>query len=143
MASIFSKIIAGEIPGSFIFQDEHWVGLLDLFPVSPGHLLLVPTVEVPLFGDLPAPVSSAYGATLSTACRAMYAALGCDAVSVLIRDGAAAGQEIPHVHVHLVPRWQGDKPHHFAGGSYGADDEAVKAAMAAMQVKLSRAWATV
>ena len=53
MASIFSRILAGQIPGEFAFRGEHWVGLLDLHPVSPGHLLLIPVQEAARWHELP------------------------------------------------------------------------------------------
>lgn len=140
MSSLFSKIIAGDIPASFIFRDEHWLGILDLFPVSPGHLLVIPTAEHAKLHDLPADTLAAMGPTLARATSCLYAALGCDAVSVLLRDGAAAGQEIPHVHWHLIPRYTGDEPHAFSGGSYGKDEHMVQSAMADMVAKLQAAW---
>ena len=140
MASLFSKIHAGEIPAAFIFRDEHWFGILDLFPVTPGHVLLIPSQEAPLIQELPAGALATMGDTVSRACACLRSALGCDAVSVLVRDGAAAGQEIPHVHIHCIPRYNGDEAHHFSGGSYGDDEHMVRAAMDDMVAKLSAAW---
>lgn len=140
MASIFTRIIAGEIPGAFVHHGPAWVGLLDRFPVAPGHLLLIPRRECPLLANLDADSLAALGPTVAAGTACLTKALGCDAVSVLVRDGAAAGQEVPHVHVHLIPRTQGDRYHDFAGGSYGTDDAAINAAMAAMAERLSAAW---
>ena len=137
MASIFSRILAGQIPGEFAFRGEHWVGLLDLHPVSPGHLLLIPVQEAARWHELPSAALESYGAVLARASRALYRELGCAALSILLRDGPAAGQEVPHVHVHLVPRQDGDAPHRFSGGSYGMGE----ASLAAMGERLRRAWA--
>lgn len=139
MPTLFTRIINGEIPGAFVFRDEHWVGFLDLFPVQPGHLLLVPRCEAALLEQLPAPVLATLGPVTARATACLTKALGCDAVSVLLRNGAAAGQEIPHVHVHCVPRRQGD-PGGFKPGRYGPDDAAVRTAMTAMAARLATAW---
>ena len=138
MTSIFSRIIAGDIPGCFVFQDPRWIGLLDLYPVSPGHLLVIPRQEAPRLAELDGPSLSAMGPTLARAHRCLYQTLGCDAVAMILRDGPAAGQEVPHVHFHLVPRRAGDNPHDFASGSYGPDPQAAMTEMAKM---LSQAWA--
>ena len=140
MASLFSKIIAGEIPGAFVFKEDLWVGILDLFPVAPGHLLLIPTHEAALIKDLPAETLAAMGDVVKRATGCLYAALGCDAVSVLVRDGSAAGQEIPHVHIHCIPRTEGEEPHAFSGGSYGTSDAERDAAMQAMVARLGAEW---
>lgn len=146
MSSLFSKIIAGDIPGAFVAQEEHWVAILDRFPSAPGHLLLIPRHEAPLLAQLAseAPQAAAnMGDIIGRGCDCLYAALNCDAVSVLIRDGAAAGQEIPHVHIHLIPRFAAEgKSHHFSSGSYGANDEAINQAMAEMAKKLITYWST-
>ena len=147
MSSIFSRIIAGDIPGSFVAQEANWVALLDRFPAVPGHLLLIPRYEAPLLADLPTEVASDMGSLIGRGTTCLYQALNCDAVSVLVRDGAAAGQEVPHVHIHLIPRYQGgtntaSQAHHFASGSYGPDDDAINAALAAMASKLQQTWPT-
>ena len=90
--------------------------------------------------DLDEATLAAMGSVIARTSAAMKKALGCPAVSILVRDGEAAGQEIPHVHVHLVPRYEGDKAHHFKGGSYGDTDEARAAAMSAMAEKLQAAF---
>lgn len=140
MASLFSQIAAGEVPASFVFRDERWFGILDLFPVRPGHLLLVPTREAALVQDLDAETLAELGPTVARATRCLRAALDCDAVSVLLRDGSAAGQEIPHVHIHCIPRDSGDEPHDFGGQRYGESEHMVQSAMDEMVAKLTDAW---
>ena len=140
MATLFSQILAGDIPGTFVQRDESWATMLDLFPVSPGHLLLIPTFEAQYWHHVPAPVQAALGGWIAAGTQALRATTNCAAVSVLLRDGAAAGQEIPHVHWHLIPRFDGDQPHDFRGGSYGSDDANRAAAMQAMADRLQAAW---
>lgn len=133
MASIFTRIINGEIPGAFILRSERWVAFLDVNPVAPGHTLLVPRHEVTLLPDLDPAALAETGAWLSRIDRALRAVTSCAAVSILLRDGPAAGQEVPHLHWHLIPRHQGDQPHAFAGGHYPDDAgrEQMRSALAA------------
>jgi len=138
MPSLFSRIIAGEIPAQKIFEDERWICILDLFPVEPGHLLLIPRHECRFVADLPAEDLVTLGMVVGRGTALLKQALGCPAVAVLIRDGEEAGQEIPHVHVHLVPR-TAESGKGFAPGSYGDTDEARDAAMAAMADRLRAA----
>ncbi len=137
MPSIFSRILAGDIPGAFVHRDALWAVMLDINPVAPGHLLLVPIHEAALLPELPAATLAALGALLARADRCLRAATGCAAVSVLLRDGPEAGQEVPHVHLHLIPRAAGDDPHAFAGGSYGPDRQV---ALETMRAALAAAW---
>ena len=108
MASIFTKIINGEIPGHFILQRSDVVAFLDVFPRSSGHTLVVPTRETQYLRYLrPEEVSSLFVAVHQVA-RRLHEILGCEDCSIIINDGPAAGQEIPHIHVHIIPRWPDD-----------------------------------
>ena len=142
MATLCSKILAGDIPGTFVQRSDKWAAMLDLFPVSPGHMLIIPTTEVQYWHELPVNEQAQVGLWLAAGTQALRAALGCPSVTVLLRDGPQAGQEIPHVHWHLVPRYDGDQPHAFGGGSYGATDKERNAAMQAMAAKLAKNWPT-
>ena len=122
MPTIFTRIINGEIPGAFVLQAERWVAFLDIAPVSPGHVLLVPRAEHALLAELPADTLADLGPLLARIDAAIRTVTGCAAVSILLRDGETAGQEVPHVHWHLVPRHAGDQPHGFRGGVYASDD---------------------
>lgn len=108
MPTIFSKIIAGQIPGEFVFQDDLWVALLDIRPVAPGHCLLIPRVEGQFLADLPAATLAALGDRLARLTAAVKAASGAPAVNVVVNDGPAAGQEVPHAHLHVWPRFPDD-----------------------------------
>lgn len=108
MPSIFTRIIAGEIPGAFVFQDELWVALLDIRPVNPGHCLLVPRHESMHLEGLPAATLATLGDRLARLTLAVKAATGATAVNLVVNDGRDAGQEVPHVHVHVIPRHPAD-----------------------------------
>ncbi len=118
MPSLFSRIIAGEIPGAFVYRSPRWVAFLDINPVAPGHILLVPVQEAGLIMQLDGPTLAEMGPIMAALDQGLRRVTQCDAVSILIRDGAAAGQEVPHVHIHLIPRRQGDAPHQFKGDRY-------------------------
>lgn len=104
MPSLFSKIIAGQIQGEFVFRSERWVAFLDIRPTNPGHTLLVPVAEAQYLADLPAETLAELGLYLPRLVRAVKHGTGCPAVNVVLNDGPEAGQEVPHVHFHIVPR---------------------------------------
>lgn len=133
MPSIFSRIIAGEIPGNFIFQGEQWVGLLDIRPTAPGHALLIPRADVPHLAQLPAVALADLGRHLVALTTAVKQVTGCPAVNVVLNDGPVAGQEVPHVHWHVVPRWPGDG-HGFRFAPQPGSE------LSAMAAKLAAVW---
>ena len=135
MTSIFSRIIAGELPAQFVFKDTLWVAFLDIKATSRGHLLLVPRHETAYLVDLPAPYLASLGPTLARTVQAAKRALNVPAANVVINDGAAAGQIVPHVHLHIIPRGPGDGGIPFQGNYKYADGEAT-----AVREALSQAW---
>lgn len=98
MSSIFSKIIAGEIPSYKVAEDENYLAFLDIFPLKKGHTLIVPKKEVDYIFDLDTETLS--GLTLFTqrVAKAIDKTVSCERVGV-----AVIGLEVPHAHVHLVP----------------------------------------
>jgi nicotinamidase/pyrazinamidase len=98
MASIFSKIIAGEIPSHGVFEDDHAFAFLDINPRRPGHTLVVSKLEVAYLFDLPSEAYEGLWRTVRTVSRAVRRATGTDRVIVMV-----IGDEIPHAHVHLIP----------------------------------------
>lgn len=106
---VFCGIVAGDEPASFVHADPGTVAFLDIRPVTPGHLLVVPRGHAELLGDLP----DGAGAALFVVALRLQGALRrsglrCDGVSLFLADGGAAGQEVPHVHLHVFPRFAGD-----------------------------------
>ena len=109
MSCIFCAIIAGSAPASLLYQDELCVAFLDIQPVNPGHLLVVPRQHAV---DLAA-LDPADGARLFQVGQQMAQALRrsglrCEGVNLFLADGETAGQEVPHVHLHVFPRYAGD-----------------------------------
>jgi histidine triad (HIT) family protein len=98
MASVFSKIISGELPGYKIYEDDYVCAFLDINPVQRGHTLVVPKVEVDQFIDLDEQMYDKVMHRVKYIAFLLRAKMNCNRVCVLIE-----GYNIPHAHVHLVP----------------------------------------
>ena len=98
MPSIFSQIIAGQIPSYKIAENENCFAFLDVFPLAPGHTLVVPKIEIDNMHDLDADTHAALFAFSKKIARAIGKAIPCKKVGM-----AVVGLEVPHAHVHLVP----------------------------------------
>ena len=98
MASIFSKIVAGEIPCYKVAEDENYLAFLDIFPLAAGHVLVIPKVEVDYLFDLDAEAYAGLMAFVRDVAIGIGKVIPCKRVGV-----AVLGLEVPHAHVHLVP----------------------------------------
>jgi histidine triad (HIT) family protein len=110
MASIFSQIVNGEVPAAKVYEDDLTLAFLDIRPAARGHTLVICKDEHPSLLDVPPEVLSAVAHTTQRVARAIKEALHPDGFNVVQNDGPAAGQVVFHYHVHIVPRWEGDKP---------------------------------
>lgn len=98
MPSVFTRIIAGELPGVFVWRDDDCVAILSINPMHPGHTLVVPRLEVDHWIDLEPALAQHLFGVAQTIGRAQYAALDVRRIGVVI-----AGDEVPHTHLHVVP----------------------------------------
>ncbi|MFB6220693.1 MAG: HIT family protein [Halolamina sp.] len=105
---IFCRIVSGDIPGRIVHRTDHAVAFLDANPLAPGHTLVVPRQHYSRLDGIPGDESADLFGAVHDLVPQVEAAVDADAVSVGINDGEAAGQEVPHTHVHLVPRFEGD-----------------------------------
>jgi len=105
---IFCSIVAGDIPGRIVAETDDAIAFLDANPLAPGHTLVVPTSHRQRLADLDAAESRAVFDLVHDLVPDVEAAVDADALTVGINDGEAARQEVPHVHAHLVPRFEGD-----------------------------------
>ena len=96
--TLFSKIIAGEIPSYKIAENDRFFAFLDIFPATPGHTLVVPKIEVDRLFDLPADYLAEMLPFAQTLAKAIQQAYPCDRVNIL-----TLGFEVPHAHLHLLP----------------------------------------
>jgi histidine triad (HIT) family protein len=102
--TIFDKILAGEIPCHRVYEDQHVLAFLDIFPLAPGHTLVIPKERVAHLHQLSDESGAALGRVLPRLCRAVLAATGATAYNVLQNNGAEAHQAVFHVHFHIIPR---------------------------------------
>jgi len=98
MATLFSKIIAGDIPGTFVYRDDHCVVFMTINPITDGHVLVVPIVEVDHWIDLPTEVSAHVFSVSQRISQALATSFACERIGLII-----AGYEINHCHIHLIP----------------------------------------
>ncbi|MGL6279810.1 MAG: HIT family protein [Gaiella sp.] len=106
---IFCGILAGSVPASVVLEDEEAVAFLDISPITPGHTLVVPRSHTASLAELtPEAGAAVFRAAMRIAAALRRTSLQVEGVNLLLSDGAAAGQEVPHVHLHVVPRFPGD-----------------------------------
>ena len=98
MASIFTRIIAGEIPGRIIWSDPTCIAMLDIRPLNRGHVLVIPIVEMDRWTDLPPEVATHCTRVAHAIGRSQMAAFAPERIGLII-----AGFEVPHTHLHVVP----------------------------------------
>jgi histidine triad (HIT) family protein len=108
MACIFCRIVSSEIPAEVVAREPEVVAFLDVQPLADGHVLVVPRAHVAHVEDLePAAADALFRAVVRLA-GPVREALGAAGTTIGINNGEATGQTIPHVHVHIVPRTEGD-----------------------------------
>ena len=98
MASVFTLIMEGKIPGNFVYQDDIAVAILTIQPIREGHVLVIPRVEVDQWSDLPAETAAHLMKVSHKIANAMKPLFPCTRIGMMI-----AGLEVPHTHIHLVP----------------------------------------
>ena len=108
MSTIFARIVAGEIPCQRVFENEHVLAFLDVNPLAEGHTLVVPKRPVARFEDLTPEEVAELARQLPALARRIVAATGAEGFNILTNSGRVAGQEVQHVHVHIIPRRAGD-----------------------------------
>lgn len=106
---IFCSIVEGSNPASIVYQDEHCLAFMDLFPMRPGHVLVVPRQHATYLSELPPSLQYHLVAVVNQVIIAQKACgIQCDGNNVFLNDGPAANQHVPHVHFHVLPRRKGD-----------------------------------
>lgn len=105
---VFCKIRDGQIPSTRIYEDERTLCFMDINPLNEGHCLVVTRAHAPtIFEAAEADVQAAI-MTAKRVAAALRAALAPDGLNLVQANGAAAFQSVPHFHLHLIPRWDGD-----------------------------------
>ena len=111
-ACIFCDILAGRAPAEFVYRDEWCAAFMDIRPVNPGHVLVVPIVHTALLTEVDETSTRQMlwvGQQVDAALR--ESGIRCEAVNLFLADGRAAGQDVMHVHLHVIPRFRGDGHH--------------------------------
>ncbi len=105
---IFCKIVAGEIPCHKVYECSNVLAFLDIGPLSEGHVLVIPKGHWETLEAVPAPIVAECAIVCKRVGRAVAKVTGCAGWNLLQNNGAVAGQEVPHVHFHIIPRAEGD-----------------------------------
>lgn len=135
--NIFAKILRGEMPAARVFEDEHVFAFMDVFPQSKGHTLVIPKHSTArnLLEEEPERLANLIQGVQRVA-KAVRAALNPDGLVITQFNGAPAGQTVFHLHVHIIPRWDGVAlGRHGAGGM--ADMGELKALAEQISAKIS------
>lgn len=106
---IFCKIVAGEAPATILHEDDTVIVFLDINPVTPGHLMVVPRAHLPALADIdPQTGGHMFNIAQRMAASLRESGVRCDGVNLFYADGEAAFQEVFHAHLHVFPRYDGD-----------------------------------
>ena len=107
MECIFCQIIAGVLPSYKVFEDEQTIAILDIHPVNHGHILVLPKLHFSRISEM----DFSLGAKVFNTVMRIHSAVaksGCSGTNILQNNGKVAGQEIEHVHFHIIPRFNND-----------------------------------
>ena len=105
---IFCKIVHGQIPNFTVYQDEHTLAFLDIHPVTKGHTVVIPKVHAETLLDLNGEITKEFFLGVQHALERVEKILSPGGFSIGWNHGKAGGQAVPHLHVHIIPRSEGD-----------------------------------
>ncbi len=116
--TLFEKIIRGDIPCHKVYEDDETFAFLDIKPINPGHTLVIPKTAYPDLFALPQETFLAMMRAVHYLVPRIKDAVGADGINIGMNNGTAAGQEVFHAHVHIIPRFEGDGHKHWPGQPY-------------------------
>jgi len=107
---VFCDIIAGDLPASVVYEDNTVMAIMDISPVNPGHVIVIPKKHIPYMAHM----GEDTGAYLFKITMRMQKAIRrsgvrCEGINLFLADGEAAFQEVFHLHMHIIPRFKGDE----------------------------------
>ncbi len=108
MDCLFCKIISGEIPAKIVYEDDTSIAFLDIAPCAEGHTVVIPKKHYAHFTDMDADDVKDLFASVKKIAIAVEKATEADGSNIGLNNKKAAGQEVPHVHIHIIPRKDGD-----------------------------------
>ena len=109
MACLFCNLVEGRIKSERVYENDDVLAFLDARPAAPGHTLLIPKTHAARIEDLSSEQAAALFKALHMIVGPIRDAVSCDATTIGINNGPGSGQEIPHVHIHIIPRRRGDR----------------------------------
>ena len=115
---IFCTIIKGEIPSEKVYEDEKTMAFLDIGPVNKGHTLVIPKEHHETLLDTPKELLKEVIVIVKKVSTAVKKGVSADGINIGVSNYKAAGQVVPHVHFHVIPRFEGDGFHHWPQGKY-------------------------
>ena len=115
---IFCKIVAGEIPCAKVYENHKYIAFLDITPVNPGHVLIIPKEHYESLLETPDEILDGMLNDAKKIAKAILKAVNSDSFNLAINTGRNSGQVVPHLHIHIMPRFPNDGHHLFRGGSY-------------------------
>ncbi|MBQ7585987.1 MAG: HIT family protein [Desulfovibrionaceae bacterium] len=133
---IFCAIVQGQIPSSKVFESEHLYAFLDLNPANKGHTLIVPRLHCADILDVNPVIGKEFIDAVQRIARAVMSVTGSSGFNVIQNNGKVAGQEIFHLHWHIIPRFENDGFSLWKPGSYDSKEEMNRLA-AAIKVQIS------
>ena len=117
---IFCKIARGDIPASVVAETDTALAMMDIQPVNPGHVLVIPKSHATYLAELDAKIGGdVFQLAMRVAGGLRKSDVRCEGVSLYLADGKVAGQEVFHVHLHVIPRFEGDGFGVHYGPKYG------------------------
>jgi histidine triad (HIT) family protein len=116
--TLFDRIISHEIPAEIVYEDEHAIAFLDIHPNNPGHTLVVPKKHSRNLFDVDEEYLTNLILAVQQVAIAVRDAMGAEGVNIAMNNEAAAGQEVFHTHMHVIPRFKADGFKHFPQGEY-------------------------
>lgn len=122
MASLFTRIIEREIPADIVYEDELVIAFLDINPVNEGHTLIVTKEEHTDLDTMPTELVGPFFERVQRIAHAVVEGTGADGYNLIMNTKPASGQEIMHVHAHIIPRFEGDGYTHWQGSAYTSDE---------------------
>lgn len=105
---LFCKIVAGEIPSHKVYEDDFVYAFLDIYPCSEGHTIVLPKKHFSRFTEMEEKDAAALFTSVNIIAKTVERTLGLEGMNIGINNGEIAGQTVPHVHVHIIPRRAGD-----------------------------------
>lgn len=105
---IFCKIAAGEIPSTTLYEDEDVRVIFDISPATKGHALVLPKEHYANVFEIPEDILGKAHIVAKKVATALKEATGCDGINILQNNGEQAGQTVFHLHIHIIPRYEGD-----------------------------------